>query len=57
MDKLTKRVSKIQSDTQLRFDDLETVTGNTETSTNKKIKILISFFTARFFILLSMSGS
>ena len=38
MDKLTKRVSKIQSDTQLRFDDLETVTGNTETSTNKKIK-------------------
>ena len=38
MDKLTKRVSKIQSDTQLRFDDLETVTGNTETSKNKKLK-------------------
>ncbi len=38
MDKLNKRVSKIQSDTQLRFDDLETVKGNTETNTNKKLK-------------------
>ena len=37
MDKLSKRVTKIQSDSQLRFSDLESNLGN-EDSTRKKIK-------------------
>ena len=38
LDKLSNRVSKIQSDTQLRFSDLETPEGNEKTKSKKSKK-------------------